>query len=215
MDLLVNELFYSIQGESTNAGFPTYFIRLCGCNLDCEYCDTLDARSKGHIVALDEIIKEVNFCNSLKHITVTGGEPLIQYNSIKLLEKLIGLGYSVQLETNGSINIKDVPGNVIKIVDVKTPSSGEMGTFLFENLELMSSNDELKFVISDIRDYNFSKDFIKTYVREKRYVINFSPHIQKMPIPKLAELILIDRLQVRLNIQLHKLIWPNGEPKCR
>ena len=213
MDILVNEIFYSIQGETTKAGFPSLFIRLCGCNLNCLYCDTVYAKSNGYAISIDKILENVKSYKSINHVTLTGGEPLLQDNSIHLMENLLKLGHSVQLETNGSISIKDVPRQVRKIVDVKTPSSGEAESFLLENLKFINKNDELKFVISDIDDYNYSKDFLEKHIEKNESVINFSPVLSKMSIFKTAELILVDRLRVRLNIQLHKIIWPGEEPK--
>ncbi|MDY6932862.1 MAG: radical SAM protein [Spirochaetota bacterium] len=213
MDLLVNETFYSIQGESSRAGFPSIFIRLCGCNLNCIYCDTEYAKAEGYTKSVEKIIEEMASHKSINHITITGGEPLLQINSIFLMERLIDIGYSVQLETNGSLSVKNVPAGVRKILDVKTPSSGEVTSFMFDNLNYLSKKDEIKFVIADIDDYNFAKDFLKKYLRKKKIIINFSPVLNSMSISELAELILIDRLQVRLNIQLHKIIWPIAEPK--
>ena len=213
MDLLINEIFYSIQGESTNAGFPSLFIRLSGCNMNCCYCDTEYAKSEGFAVSIDKIIDDIAKYKSLHHITITGGEPLLQPNSIILMDRLIESGYPVQLETNGSISIEYVPDEVKKIVDVKTPSSGEVASFLQENLRFMNNNDELKFVISDKNDYNYSKEFIEKYIDSSEVIINFSPVMEKMSISELAELILLDRLKVRLNIQLHKTIWPDEEPR--
>ena len=213
MDLQVNEIFYSIQGESTNAGFPSLFVRLYGCNLNCSYCDTEYAKTEGFTVSIDSIVDDIVKYKSINHITITGGEPLLQSNSIILMERLIDSGYPVQLETNGSISVEDVPDEVRKIVDVKTPSSNEDGAFLKKNLEYLDRNDELKFVISDRNDYSYSKDYIEKHLGNCEVIINFSPVLKKMQISELAELILLDRLNVRLNIQLHKMIWQDEEPK--
>ncbi|MBN2401502.1 MAG: radical SAM protein [Spirochaetes bacterium] len=211
----INEIFYSIQGETTRAGFPTAFIRLAGCNLKCSYCDTAYARleSSGKEMSINEIIRQIGKAKYFDHVTVTGGEPLLQPDSIRLMSDLIRKGYKVQLETNGSISLKNVPKKVVKIADVKTPSSGHASSFLIENFKYLNNTDELKFVILDINDYNFSVEFLKKYIRSKKYIINFSPVHGAMSGAELAELILADNLPVRLNLQLHKIIWPNGEPK--
>jgi 7-carboxy-7-deazaguanine synthase len=214
----VNEIFHSIQGETTRAGFPSVFIRLAGCNLGCSYCDTVYARSEssGIEMPIDEIIHAAEVYKNIDHITITGGEPLTQKESIKLIKELIGKGYTVQLETNGSISLNDIPNKVRKIVDVKTPSSGYSSSFLYENLTYLNNTDELKFVILDINDYQFSAEFLKKYfqiIQMRNIVVNFSPVFGKISGEKLAELILIDRLPVRLNLQLHKILWPKGEPK--
>lgn len=213
MNLKVNEIFYSIQGESTRTGFPCLFLRLTGCNLNCRYCDTKYARDSGTIISIDDILKKVKVYGTIDHITITGGEPLIQSNSIDLMKKLLDLQYAVQLETNGSILFKDVPKDVRKISDIKTPSSGEPDSFNFHNLNYLDAKDEVKFVISDNDDYEYAKKIITEHLRDIDAVINFSPVTEKFSASKLAELILIDRLQVRLNLQLHKIIWPDGEPK--
>jgi 7-carboxy-7-deazaguanine synthase len=213
----INEIFYSIQGETSRAGFPSVFIRMAGCNLECSYCDTVYARHKssGKEMSINDIIKEAKIYKNIDHVTITGGEPLLQKDSINLMNELIVKGYTVQLETNGSISLKDVPYKVRKIVDVKTPSSGHVTSFIFENLKYLNNSDELKFVILDTDDYKFSVEFIKNNIPDIKIVINFSPVFGKIPGDRLAELILIDRLPVRLNLQLHKLLWPEGEPKTR
>lgn len=212
MKLTVNEIFYSIQGETTSAGFPSLFIRLTGCNLRCRYCDTRHAWNEGEILSIDEILKKVTRYACFDHITVTGGEPLLQENSIHLMKMLIDTEYKIQVETNGSMILSDVPKDIRKIIDVKTPSSGETESFLLKNLDLLTPEDEIKFVISDMADYNYSRKFIENYLQKKDLTINFSPVFGKISFTELAELILNDRLRVRLNIQLHKIIWPEGEP---
>ncbi|MFH0974445.1 MAG: radical SAM protein [Spirochaetota bacterium] len=214
MNLIVNEIFYSIQGETSRAGFPSLFIRMAGCNLQCPYCDTVYARSlsSGKEMPVEDIIEKAKTYRYFDHITITGGEPLMQPESIRLMQMLLWTGFDVQLETNGSISLKDVPGKVRKIADVKTPSSGHPSSFLMENLKYLQKPDELKFVILDTQDYNFSVEFIKNNCKDKDIVINFSPVFGSFPGHKLAELILVDRLPVRLNLQLHKILWAD-EPK--
>lgn len=206
MELTVNEIFYSIQGEGKRAGFPSVFIRLTGCNLNCVYCDTQYAKTDGNSMQIDSIIQKTIEYKSADHVTVTGGEPLIQENTITLLSRLIELDLDVQIETNGSISLSGIPDKVRKIVDVKTPSSNESGSFNMDNLKLIKDSDEIKFVISDINDYRFSGEFIRNRLIKVNTVINFSPVYNKMSYSELANLILTDRLPVRLNLQLHKII---------
>ncbi|HSV96038.1 MAG TPA: radical SAM protein [Spirochaetota bacterium] len=214
MDLLVSELFYSIQGESTRAGFPSVFIRLAGCNLDCAWCDTACARSDGRRMSIERIVKEVTKYPAPDHITITGGEPLCQENAPELMGRL-ARSYAVQLETNGSIDLGVVPPEIRKIVDVKTPSSGEAGSFLMENLRRVGARDEIKFVIADRKDYTFARKFAKKHLANSAAVVNFSPVRGTIPPAELAGLILADGLRVRLNLQLHAIVWPDGEPKKR
>ncbi len=213
MNLNVNELFYSIQGETTRAGLPSFFIRLAGCNLDCSYCDTRYARTERTSMPVRDIVRAATHYESAHHITITGGEPLLQPDTIVLMEMLLERNIPLQVETNGSISLHGVPAKVRKIVDVKTPSSGEEGSFLMGNLNHISADDEIKFVISDRSDYDYCRAFVKKYLEKKECIINFSPVYGKMQIASLAEAILADRLPVRLNLQLHKIIWPGGEPK--
>jgi 7-carboxy-7-deazaguanine synthase len=214
MDLIINEIFYSLQGETTTAGFPSLFIRLAGCNLNCSYCDTVYSRdsSSGKKMSIKDIIVTASSYKYIHHITITGGEPLMQDNSIFLMDDLIAAGYNIQLETNGSFSLKNVPARVKKIVDVKTPSCGNGKSFLMENLNYLNSTDELKFVILDTEDYNFSVDFIKKNIHSKNLVINFSPVTDNISEASLAAMIINDNLPVRLNLQLHKILWPKGEP---
>ncbi len=201
----INEMFYSLEGETLTAGFPAFFIRLGGCNLDCFYCDTEKARVYFNDMQIGEIIAEVKRNEPFHHITVTGGEPLFQKNSIILLQELVSIGYLVQVETNGSISLENVPENVRIIVDVKTPSSGEEGSFMMDNIRFLKKDDEVKFVISNKADYEFSKEFMKNHLHSSAAVINFSPVYGAMEPSELVKLILHDRLNVRLNLQLHKI----------
>jgi 7-carboxy-7-deazaguanine synthase len=207
MDLIVNEIFYSIQGETTTAGLPSVFVRLTGCNLNCSYCDSRHARSKGTPMSTDAIIAEIERYPCAHHVTITGGEPLLQNNTLLLAGDIIDKGWRLQIETNGSILLKDVPGQVRKIVDVKTPSSGEADSFEMRNLRYLSAGDEIKFVIATGADYEYSRDFIHKYPPNEGITVNFSPAHNAIPIEELAEKILADRLPVRLNLQLHTIIW--------
>lgn len=215
--LIVNEIFRSIQGETLYAGFPSLFIRLSGCNLDCTYCDTRYARSGGKEMTYAEILEIVTNSLPFHHITVTGGEPLMQKQSPVLMGMLAAGHYRVQLETNGSMSLENVPAGVRKIVDVKTPSSGEEGSFLIENLNFIGKGDEIKFVISDMADYNYSKKFLEKNGESfnAESIVNFSPVLSSMPANMLGEQIVKDGLIVRLNVQLHTLIWPEGEKKTK
>ncbi len=214
MNLTVNEIFYSIQGETVTAGFPSAFVRLAGCNLDCAYCDTRYARENGTVMELEDIIRELEQYPSADHVTVTGGEPMLQANTVTLLRLIIDHGWKCQLETNGSILLKDVPEKVRKIVDVKTPSSGEADSFETRNLKYLTDRDEIKFVLSGVEDYEFARDFIAKYLVKRGVVINFSPSSGVMGGTELADLIIRDRLPVRLNLQLHKILWgPDAKGK--
>ncbi len=209
--LNVNEIFYSLQGETTRTGFPSLFIRLAGCNLQCRWCDTAYAR-EGSPVTIARIIQKIEAYPMLNHITITGGEPLLQKETFVLLHLLCNKNYPLQLETNGSISLARVPQQVHKIVDVKTPSSGHHDAFNFSNIQYLQPHDEIKFVIADDNDYNYSKEFLQKYLAHVPCVVNFSPVWGVMEPQRLAEYILHDRLNVRLNIQLHKLLW-HIEPK--
>ncbi len=206
MKLKVHEIFYSIQGETTSAGFPSLFIRLAGCNLNCSWCDTPKAREWGVEMTVDDIIEEVNRNKPFHHITLTGGEPLLQDGALYLLQRLTEEGYSTQVETNGTILFPIIPDNVRIIADVKTPSSGEVNSFNEENIKFLQKNDELKFVISVMEDYEFAKSFIKEKLKGVESVINFSPASGLMEPWVLSNLIIKDKLNIRLNIQLHKIV---------
>jgi len=206
--LRVNEIFYSIQGESTFAGFPCIFIRLTGCNLRCTYCDTTYAYEEGDDIPLDRILATVTkFACSL--IEVTGGEPLIQDETPDLISTLIKKGYTVLLETNGSQDISTVDTRCTRIVDIKCPSSGMDNNNYWKNLDYITPNDQLKFVIAHRQDYLYAKKVLDATAikRRKKLLINFSPVFNKIDLKDLAGWILEDNLPVRLQIQLHKYIW--------
>jgi 7-carboxy-7-deazaguanine synthase len=205
MKLKVYEIFYSIQGETTTAGFPSLFIRLAGCNLDCSWCDTVKAKDGGKDMSVDDIIDEVNKNKPFHHVTLTGGEPLIQDGALHLLQRLSEEGYITQVETNGTVPFGTIPDNVRIIADVKTPSSGEGDSFNEENIKYLRKNDEVKFVIAMMEDYEFAKAFFKDKLKGVESVVNFSPASGMMEPWVLARMIIKDRLPVRLNIQLHKI----------
>jgi 7-carboxy-7-deazaguanine synthase len=204
MKLKVHEIFYSIQGETTTSGFTSVFIRLAGCNLNCSWCDTQKAREGGTDMDVDEIIDKVAEFKPFHHITLTGGEPFIQNASFYLLQRLSGEGYLIQVETNGSVLLNTIPYNIRVIMDIKTPSSGEENSFDERNIRFLRKTDEIKFVISIMEDYEFAKRFIEEKLKGVETVINLSPAAGLMEPWVLANLIIKDKLQVRLNIQLHK-----------
>ncbi len=204
--LRVTEIFHSIQGESTRAGLPTVFVRLTGCPLRCQYCDTAYAFHGGTVMSFDEILDAVAGFEPA-FVTVTGGEPLAQKNSTELLRRLCDQGYSVSLETSGAMDVSEVDPRVMRIVDIKTPGSGEVGRNQLENLEHLTSNDQIKFVICDRDDYDWACSLMKERELSSRCEILFSPSHGQLRPDTLADWILADRLPVRLQLQVHKYIW--------
>src|SRR5437899_3821707 len=221
--MFITEIFKSIQGEGTRAGLPCIFVRLTGCNLRCTWCDTAYAFHGGQKVTVDEVMERVDSLNrrpdgtaaGVSLVELTGGEPLLQEEIYPLAERLLAAGYTVMVETSGERFIGRLPREVIKIVDVKCPDSGEPDTFEMKNLESLSSNDEVKFVISTRRDYEFAREFTREHGLDARVrQILFSPVFedpegkwQGLSARVLSEWILEDRLLVRLGLQLHKFIW--------
>jgi len=211
MTLKVNEIFYSIQGESSRAGCPTVFIRLSGCNLRCSYCDTKYAYEDGQEMEMSQILEAVKEfgCHLVE---ITGGEPLLQKETSAFISKLLDDSYTVMLETNGSLDIGEIDGRCIKIIDVKCPSSGEHEKNLFSNFEKMNKNDELKFVIETKEDYSYAKDQLLIYdIIIPPGNIHFSPVFEKLSPQTLSAWILEDNLNVRMTPQLHKFIWPDKD----
>lgn len=208
MSLKVNEIFYSIQGESSFAGWPCVFIRLSGCNLRCSYCDTQYAYEDGTDLEIKGILERISVYNC-RLVEVTGGEPLIQKETPDLIRQLLDKGYKVLLETNGSIDISLVDKQCIRILDIKCPSSGEKDSIDLNNLKRLVDGDELKFVIADRSDYDYAKGILDLAdsICPKSVAVHFSPCFGKMDIKKLSHWILEDFLDVRLNLQLHKFIW--------
>lgn len=210
MALSVNEIFYSIQGESLNAGRPCVFVRLSGCNLRCGYCDTTYAYEEGAPFSIREIVQKVEgFKCPL--VEVTGGEPLLQAETPDLIIRLLNAGYEVMLETNGSLDVSSVDIRCMKILDVKCPSSGESSKNRCENFSLLTPSDQVKFVIGDRTDYEFASKTVGALsdVLQPGHIL-FSPVSGILPLETLSEWILQDRLPVRLHVQLHKLIWPEA-----
>lgn len=209
MALIINEIFHSIQGESTYAGKPCVFIRLTGCNLRCSYCDTAYAYDEGTEMEIGDIVEEVKSYNC-SLVEVTGGEPLMQDETPRLITTLLDMGYILMLETNGSKDIGVVDNRCVKVMDIKCPSSGEDKQNDLANLERLSKGDELKFIIADYDDYDFAKGILKRIPDNKKagVAVHFSPCFNKLDPKELTEWILADSLDVRLHLQLHKYIWP-------
>jgi 7-carboxy-7-deazaguanine synthase len=204
--LKITEIFFSLQGEALTAGIPTTFVRLTGCPLRCQYCDTAYAFIGGEWMGIDEIMEQVA-SNSTRYVTVTGGEPLAQKASIPLLARLCDAGYRVSLETSGALDIAPVDPRVVKVMDIKTPASGEGKRNLLENIDKLTEHDQVKFVICDEADYEWSKHLMQQYHLHQRCEVLFSPSYTQLPAVDLAEWILRDALPVRMQLQMHKLIW--------
>ncbi len=208
MTLRVNEIFYSIQGESTYAGRPCVFVRLTGCNLRCSYCDTPYAWEEGAVMEVNHVFEQIAPMQC-RLVEITGGEPLIQEKTPILIESLLEDGYEVLLETNGSRDIGRVDHRCVKILDIKCPSSGMSDHMDMENLNRLSLHDEIKFVLGTREDYEYAREIVKHMEARSNNVssINFSPVFGELAPETLAEWILADHLACRLHLQLHKYIW--------
>ncbi len=204
--LRITEIFYSIQGESDSIGHPTVFIRLTGCPLRCSYCDTAYAFSGGEHIDVDDILTELTGYNT-RFVTVTGGEPLAQPECSELLTQLVDKGYRVSLETSGAMDISKVDHRVIKVMDIKTPSSGEESKNRMQNLDFLNPHDQVKFVVGGESDYQWAKNKVRRYRLDERCEVLFSPVTGQMSARELADKILTDQLKVRFQVQLHKLLW--------
>ena len=217
----ITEIYKSLQGESTHAGLPCVFVRLTGCNLRCSWCDSEFSFYGGKKMMLQEVLSEVAGLSSGGLVEITGGEPMLQEREVvPLMEHLLDAGYQVLLETSGERPLARVPKQVVKIVDVKCPHSGEPDTFALENLEALQPHDELKFVLTDRTDYEFARDFVVNHgLAERVHAILFSPAFEKtasgsrdtshclLDPQELAQWILDDNIPARLSLQIHKLIW--------
>ena len=208
--LRITEIFYSLQGESATVGCPTIFIRLTGCPLRCNYCDTTYAFQGGEWWTLDSILAEVKKYQT-PYITVTGGEPLAQKNCLPLLTYLVDAGYQVSLETSGALDILSVDKRVTIVMDIKTPSSGEVEKNLWSNIQQLKSSDQVKLVIANREDYDWSIELLKQHQLSQKCTVLFSPVQEQLEPRQLADWILRDQLPVRFQVQLHKLLW-NNEP---
>ncbi len=204
--LRINEIFFSLQGEADSVGWPTVFVRLTGCPLRCQYCDTAYAFHEGEHQAIDDVLAAVAAYKP-RFVCVTGGEPLAQKNCLTLLTQLCDAGYRVSLETSGAIDISPVDARVVRVLDIKTPGSGESKRNLLENLRDLRATDVVKFVVCDRADYDWSREFIREHGLADRCQIFFSPSHQQLPARDLADWILADRAPVRLQVQLHKYLW--------
>ena len=205
--LRINEIFFSLQGETRTVGIPTVFIRLTGCPLRCQYCDTAYAFHKGEICSLELILERVAAYDA-RYVTVTGGEPLAQQECFPLMEMLCDKDYVVSLETGGAMSIHNVDSRVVTVLDFKTPGSLECDRNLESNIGLLKRQDQVKFVICDRRDYEWAKAKCDQYdLRDRVDEVLFSPSFGQLEYRDLAEWILADKLQVRMQLQLHKLIW--------
>jgi 7-carboxy-7-deazaguanine synthase len=206
--LKIAEVFVSLQGETSLAGWPTVFIRLTGCPLRCQYCDTAYAFHGGTWRTIDELLAEVK-AHGVQHVCVTGGEPLAQKPCLELLARLCDAGHVVSLETSGAIDVAGVDPRVVRILDLKTPGSGEVERNLWKNLEALSPQDQVKFVICDRADYDWARDVVGRHGLAARLTVLFSPSHEQLPARELADWIVADRAPVRMQVQLHKYLWGN------
>jgi 7-carboxy-7-deazaguanine synthase len=206
--LKITEVFYSLQGEADTVGFPTVFVRLTGCPLRCQYCDTTYAFHGGEWMSLDGVLGRVaEFAP--RYVCVTGGEPLAQKNCLPLLTRLCDAGYRVSLETSGAMPLAAVDARVIRVVDVKTPGSQEERRNRYDELALLRPEEQVKFVICDRADYEWSRAKVAELGLDRRCTVLFSPSAEQVPARELADWILADRLPVRFQLQLHKVLWGN------
>lgn len=210
--LRLTEIFHSLQGEAASVGWPTVFVRLTGCPLRCGYCDTAYAFHGGQWWEIDAILAEVAR-HGARHVCVTGGEPLAQKRCIDLLARLCEAGYDVSLETSGAIDIAAVDPRVARVVDLKTPGSGEQARNLLQNIALLTARDQVKFVLCDRADYEWARGMLREHDLAARCEVLFSPSYGQLPARELADWILEDQLPVRFQIQLHKILW--GEEQGR
>jgi 7-carboxy-7-deazaguanine synthase len=209
LQLRISEIFYSLQGETSRIGLPTVFIRLTGCPLRCDYCDTTYAFTGGRNMSVADILGRVAE-SAPRYVTVTGGEPLAQKNCLPLLKALCDSGYEVSLETSGALDIGGVDARVMRVVDIKTPASGEMEKNRWENLPLLGARDEIKFVLCDENDYLWARQILSQYHLQEKCEVVFSTAHGRLGATQLAEWILRDHLPVRMQLQLHKLLWENA-----
>lgn len=212
MNLRITEIFHSLQGETRTVGLPTVFVRLTGCPLRCRYCDTAYAFHGGAPMTLPEILTEVAKYQP-RYVTVTGGEPLAQKGCLDLLTALCDAGYEVSLETSGALDVSAVDRRVVKVVDLKTPASGEVEKNRYGNVEHLTRQDQVKFVLCDRDDYLWAKAALEKYDLTRRCEVLFSPSYQQLSATGLADWILEDRLPVRMQIQLHKYLWGDAQGK--
>lgn len=209
LQLRISEIFFSLQGETSRIGLPTVFIRLTGCPLRCTYCDTSYAFTGGQNMSVADILRQVAGY-APHYVTVTGGEPLAQRNCLSLLRELCDAGYEVSLETSGALDIGEVDSRVMRVVDIKTPASGEVEKNRLENISLLTGHDEIKFVLCDENDYQWAAQIMRKHRLSEKCAVVFSPAYGMLNATQLAEWILRDRMPVRMLLQLHKLLWNNA-----
>ncbi len=210
--LRITELFHSIQGESTHAGRPSYFVRLTGCNLRCVWCDSEYTFQGGDWMTFDEIFAQLDAMPSCDLVEVTGGEPMLQKNVVPFMQACLDRGLEVMLETGGSLDLSEVPKDVRRIIDLKAPASGEVEANLWSNLDQLNPWDEVKCVIADRADYEWARDRVQEHELLGRVAVLFSPVFGRIEPVELANWILADALPIRMQLQMHKFIW---EPEAR
>ena len=204
--LRISEIFLSLQGEARDVGWPTVFVRLTGCPLRCRYCDTSYAFTGGQTMGLEEVLAAIA-SHGVHHVCVTGGEPLAQKGCLNLLGRLCEDGYLVSLETSGALDVNGVDPRVSRVMDLKTPGSGEAGRNRYENIEVLTAHDQLKMVLCDRDDYEWACTMIERYRLAERCEVLLSPAFGELKPQRLAEWIIADRLPVRFQLQLHKILW--------
>lgn len=210
--LRITEIFFSLQGETKTVGLPTVFVRLTGCPLRCQYCDTAYAFQGGTLYSIDDILQIISQYKT-SYVTVTGGEPLAQKACLSLLTALCDRQYEVSLETSGALSVRDVDVRVVKVLDIKTPGSQEAHRNDLRNLDCLLPHDQVKFVICNRADYEWSRNMLAEHQLAARCHVLFSPSYHELPASELADWVLADQLPVRLQIQLHKILW--GDAKGR
>lgn len=206
--LKITEIFLSLQGESSLVGWPTVFVRLTGCPLRCGYCDSEYAFYGGKWQSFEQVLEQVK-SHGVSHVCVTGGEPLAQKHCLSFLSALCDAGYTVSLETSGAMDVSTVDHRVVRIVDIKTPGSGEVSRNRWDNLPILTARDEIKFVLCGREDYDWAKQIVGQHQLSKRCTVLFSPSQGQLPAAELADWIVRDRLPVRYQLQLHKILWGN------
>lgn len=210
VQLKINEIFFSIQGESLLAGKPTVFVRTATCNLRCVWCDSKYSYWQGQLMTVDQIVAKVKE-NETRYVCLTGGEPLGQRGSIPLMTRLVAEGYTVSLETNGSFSIKDVPLDVVKVIDVKCPDSGETDSMAWENFALAKPHDQFKFVVASKKDFDWAQELCREHKLHEKCTVLFSPAYGKVSPVELASWILKSSVPVTMQMQMHKEIWGPNE----